>query len=523
MFINFFKIIFLLLANLTLAQDFNVRNNPALVSIIPSNGIFLVEENYYFGVKIELKKGWKTYWKNPGDAGAPITIEFNDTSIENKLKVLFPFPEKFTDHGVSTIGYEGHVIFPVRIHENEIDKINEKINLDYLVCKDICIPISETKNLNLDLQNVVQSDVFLESYKTVPKRKSNYFNIDENIVSSEKISIELINNDEFENIELFAHAEDTNVKVKKLKSSFEVFLDNDIGSLNGPIDFSISNGDVYEEISFDLNQKPKQAQIIYFIILAFFGGLILNFMPCVLPILSLKLYSFLSLAKDDGNKIRFNCSLIIAGIVTSFIVFFERAMRKILINYPKRQIGNKMYGGESSHLPLKINTAGVIPAIFASALLLLPITVSNFGFAESDTFLKISSMFTQGQPLYMLLYASGIIFFSFFYTSIVFNPKETAENLRKYGGYIPGIRPGERTAEYIDTILIRLTTVGSLYLTFVCLMPEFLIAKYPIPFYLGGTSILIVVVVAMDTVTQVQTRLMSSQYESLIKKTKFGK
>ena len=206
-----------------------------------------------------------------------------------------------------------------------------------------------------------------------------------------------------------------------------------------------------------------------------------------------------------------------------FIVFFERAMRKILINYPKRQVGNKMYGGESSHLPLKINTAGVIPAIFASALLLLPITVTNFGFAESDLFIKISSMFTQGQPMYMLLYASGIIFFSFFYTSIVFNPKETSENLRKYGGYIPGIRPGERTAEYIESILIRLTTVGSLYLTFVCLMPEFLIAKYPIPFYLGGTSILIVVVVAMDTVTQVQTRLMSSQYESLIRKTKFGK
>ena len=206
-----------------------------------------------------------------------------------------------------------------------------------------------------------------------------------------------------------------------------------------------------------------------------------------------------------------------------FIVFFERAMRKILINYPKRQMGNKIYGGESSHLPLKINKAGVIPAIFASALLLLPVTLTNFGFSNSDTFLNISSMFTQGQPLYMLLYASGIIFFSFFYTSIVFNPKETAENLRKYGGYIPGIRPGERSAEYIETILIRLTTIGSLYLTFVCLLPEFLISKYPIPFYLGGTSILIVVVVAMDTVTQVQTRLMSSQYESLIKKTKFGK
>ena len=206
-----------------------------------------------------------------------------------------------------------------------------------------------------------------------------------------------------------------------------------------------------------------------------------------------------------------------------FIVFFERAMRKILINYPKRQMGNKVYGGESSHLPLKINTAGVIPAIFASALLLLPVTLTNFGFSNSDTFLNISSMFTQGQPLYMLLYASGIIFFSFFYTSIVFNPKETAENLRKYGGYIPGIRPGERSAEYIETILTRLTTIGAIYLTFVCLLPEFLISKYPIPFYLGGTSILIVVVVAMDTVTQVQTRLMSSQYESLIKKTKFGK
>jgi preprotein translocase subunit SecY len=214
---------------------------------------------------------------------------------------------------------------------------------------------------------------------------------------------------------------------------------------------------------------------------------------------------------------------ILVILTVLFIVFFERAMRKILINYPKRQMGNKVYGGDSSHLPLKINTAGVIPAIFASALLLLPVTLTNFGFSNSDTFLNISSMFTQGQPLYMLLYASGIIFFCFFYTSIVFNPTETAENLREYGGYIPGIRPGERSAEYIEKILNRLTTIGALYLTFVCLLPEFLISKYPIPFYLGGTSILIVVVVAMDTVTQVQTRLMSSQYESLIKKTKFGK
>ena len=209
----------------------------------------------------------------------------------------------------------------------------------------------------------------------------------------------------------------------------------------------------------------------------------------------------------------------------AFIVFIERAIRKILINYPKRQMGTKIYGGESSHLPLKINTAGVIPAIFASALLLLPITFSNFTLSDSDSelFINFSSLFSQGKPLYMILYASGIIFFSFFYTSIVFNPKETAENLRKHGGYIPGIRPGERTAYYIEEILTRLTTIGALYLTLVCLMPEFLIAKYPIPFYLGGTSVLIVVVVAMDTVSQIQTRMMSQQYESLIKKTKFGR
>ena len=210
-------------------------------------------------------------------------------------------------------------------------------------------------------------------------------------------------------------------------------------------------------------------------------------------------------------------------LTVAFIVFIERSVRKILINYPRRQMGTKIYGGESSHLPLKINTAGVIPAIFASALLLLPITFSNFGLSDSETFIDISSLFSQGKPLYMLLYASGIIFFSFFYTSIVFNPKDTAENLRKHGGYVPGIRPGERTADYIENILTKLTTIGALYLTLVCLMPEFLIAKYPIPFYLGGTSVLIVVVVAMDTVTQVQTRLMSQQYESLIKKTKFGK
>ena len=179
-------------------------------------------------------------------------------------------------------------------------------------------------------------------------------------------------------------------------------------------------------------------------------------------------------------------------ITIMFVVFMERALRKIL-------------------------------AIFASALLLLPVTMSNFNFSSNETVTSFASYFTQGQPLYMLLYAAGIIFFTFFYTSITFNPVETAENLRKYGGFIPGIRPGESTALYIEQILTRLTTIGALYLTLVCLMPEFLISKYPIPFYLGGASILIVVVVAIDTVTQIQTRLMSAQYEQLIKKTKFGR
>ena len=206
-----------------------------------------------------------------------------------------------------------------------------------------------------------------------------------------------------------------------------------------------------------------------------------------------------------------------------FIVYVERAQRRILIQYPKRQMGNKIYGGESSYLPLKVNTAGVIPAIFASALLLLPITLSNFSTSTNSFMVSITSLLGQGKPLYMLFYASGIIFFSFFYTSIIFNPVETSDNLKKHGGFVPGIRPGEKTSEFIQGLLTKLTVIGSSYLVIICLLPEVLISKYPIPFYLGGTSLLIVVVVAMDTITQVQTRMMSAQYASLIKKTKFSK
>ena len=320
MIINFFKVVILLFTNIAFAQEFTTENNPASVSIVPSDGVFFVEDKYYFGVKIDLQKGWKTYWKNPGDAGAPLTINWKDSAYPNKLEVLFPFPEKFLDHGVSTIGYEDQVIFPIRVHKNEIDKIDEEINLNYLVCKDICIPISETKKLKLNFLNEVSSDAFLKNYKTVPKRKQNYFNIDFNTVSNEKIKVNIKNNNEFENIQLFVHSEDTNLKVKKNKSFFEILFDDNINSINTPINISLSNGKVYQEISFDLNKvQNANIQIIYFVILAFLGGLILNLMPCVLPILSLKLYSFLSLVKEDNNKIRHNCSLIVAGIVSSFL------------------------------------------------------------------------------------------------------------------------------------------------------------------------------------------------------------
>jgi preprotein translocase subunit SecY len=211
--------------------------------------------------------------------------------------------------------------------------------------------------------------------------------------------------------------------------------------------------------------------------------------------------------------------IIIVIAVIAFIVFVERAQRRILVQYPKRQQGNRIFGGESSHLPLKLNTAGVIPAIFASSLLLLPATIGGFaGQGGPDWLVAILAAIGYGQPLHMLLYAAMIIFFSFFYTSIVFNPQETAENLRKNGGFIPGYRPGQRTAEYFDYVLTRLTAAGALYLAAVCVLPEILIAEYGVPFYLGGTSLLIVVSVTMDTVAQIQSHLIAHQYEGLIKK-----
>ena len=214
--------------------------------------------------------------------------------------------------------------------------------------------------------------------------------------------------------------------------------------------------------------------------------------------------------------------ILVAGI-TYFVVFVERGQRKILVNYARRQVGNKVYGGQSSHLPLKLNMSGVIPPIFASSIILLPSTiVSWFSAGSSLNWLKdISAALSPGQPLYVMLYAVAIIFFCFFYTALVFNSRETADNLKKSGGFIPGIRPGDQTAKFIDKILLRLTLAGAIYITFVCLVPEFLILKYNVPFYFGGTSLLIIVVVTMDFMAQVQNYLMSQQYESLLKKANF--
>jgi preprotein translocase subunit SecY len=203
------------------------------------------------------------------------------------------------------------------------------------------------------------------------------------------------------------------------------------------------------------------------------------------------------------------------------IVFMERAQRRLLVQYPKRQVGQRMFGGESSHLPLKLNTSGVIPPIFASSLLLLPVTVASFSGTGGPEWLQTITIYLgHGQPLYLLLYMLGIVFFCFFYTAVVFNPAETADNLRKYGGFIPGIRPGQRTADYLDYVLTRITVVGAAYLCVVCLLPELLIARLGVPFYFGGTSLLIVVSVTMDTVAQVQSHLLAHQYEGLIKKAK---
>ena len=234
--------------------------------------------------------------------------------------------------------------------------------------------------------------------------------------------------------------------------------------------------------------------------------------------------STLELARTGAFSIPLVIFLFVAVLlVTALVVFVERGQRKITVNYAKRQVGNKVYGGQTTHLPLKLNMAGVIPPIFASSIILFPATLAGwFGSSEKMHWLKdVSGVLSPGQPIYIFLFAAAIVFFCFFYTALVFNPKETADNLKKSGAFVPGIRPGEQTAKYIDKIMGRLTLIGAIYITLVCLLPEFLRLKFNTPFYFGGTSLLIIVVVTMDFMTQVQSHLMSHQYEGLLKKANF--
>ena len=248
--------------------------------------------------------------------------------------------------------------------------------------------------------------------------------------------------------------------------------------------------------------------------LIIFSGIVANLPSAIAATLELGRTGALSMV------LIFGLIIMIASVLT-FIVFVERAQRRIVVQYPKRQVGAKMFGGESSHLPLKINTAGVIPPIFASSLLLMPLTFASFTASQGPEWLStLTAYLGRGQPAFMIIYAALIMFFAFFYTAVVFNPADTADNLKKYGGFIPGIRPGKNTADYLDFILTRLTTVGAIYLALISLLPELLISKFSVPFFFGGTSLLIVVTVTMDTVAQVQSHLLAHQYEGLIKKSK---
>lgn len=263
-----------------------------------------------------------------------------------------------------------------------------------------------------------------------------------------------------------------------------------------------------------LGEQITQRGVGNGISLIIFAGIVAN-----LPV---ALVSTLELGKTGALSTIFILFLMIMAVaVIAFIVFVERAQRRLIVQYPKRQMGNKMFGGESSHLPLKLNTAGVIPPIFASSILLMPLTVAGFSGGQGPGWLgDITALLGPGQPLYLVVYISMIVFFAFFYTAIVFNPADTADNLKKYGGFIPGIRPGKNTADYLDFVLTRLTVAGAAYLAIVCVLPEILRSQYAVPFYFGGTSLLIVVSVTMDTVAQIHSHLLAHQYEGLIKKSK---
>ena len=320
MFLNLIKLLlFFISYNTCVALDFPNKKDSVEVEILPSNGIFKVEEQLFIGIKFKLKNGWKTYWKNPGDAGEALNVQWKKDSKKINLPVYFPFPEKFFDKGITTIGYDGEVIFPVRIYEHQ-DGIKQ-LTLNYLICKDICIPVSEEKKININLNNLVESDEFLKNYITVPKGDNNHFKFNYSQKTENKIILDINTAGNIENLKIFGFSQETDLKINQnSNSSFEVLFDEDLRILSQPVLFSISDGKNFEEISFEPNLIKKSSNIFYYLLMAILGGFILNFMPCVFPVLSLKLYSFTKIVDTSKKTISFNCLLIILGIISSFLL-----------------------------------------------------------------------------------------------------------------------------------------------------------------------------------------------------------
>ena len=322
MFLIFFYLIIVFSFSTSSALDFPSEKDIVDVEIIPTNGAFVIEDEYYFGIKFRLADGWKTYWKNPGDSGAPLSVEFKNNNNE-KLEILYPFPEKFVEKGIRTIGYEDTIIFPIKFNPKKLNLREQKIKIDYLVCKEVCIPVTSYKHLDLSSKNLLSSDEFLDNFKKVPKRKNDFFIINQLDMDSNDNLVLKIKSKNDEELKVFGYSEETNLTIdegyKGSKSLFKISLDEKIGDLQKPLYISISDGKKFEEILFWPNKKSDNENIFYYILIAILGGLILNFMPCVLPVLSIKLYNFSSVNKLDSTKIRSSCFYIILGIFFSFL------------------------------------------------------------------------------------------------------------------------------------------------------------------------------------------------------------
>lgn len=336
MFFNFIFLIFLFFSNVLSALEFKPEKNSIEVELIPENGILKKGDEYFFGIKFKLESGWKTYWKNPGDAGEPLRVNWEDETNKSKLELLFPFPEEFVEKEVTTIGYDDELVFPVKITNNNFQKINEIVILDYLLCREVCIPFSEKKKINLDFSQVVHSDSFYRSLKMVPKKSNNYFKVNVTGTASDNLTVEIKKSNK--KYKLFAFSEETEAKVvnNRSDSKFEIYLDEKLNQLSKPIHISISDGERYEEISLKLNELTKTQNLLMFVFFAILGGFILNLMPCVLPVLSLKLYSFSSISSKTSNQIKMNCLWIIFGIIVSFLIL---AFSIMILKYLGQTVG----------------------------------------------------------------------------------------------------------------------------------------------------------------------------------------